>query len=146
MIEDKHEYFAGFAAQQLAEREREPVPFHVIVNPVLHPRSETKVEFFEGCLSVPGFTALVSRAREVRVECLDENGQPRVIDAGGWYARILQHEIDHLHGVLYLDRMQTRSFCTLANYDRFWKSKTSAEVASMLRAANNSKDDAALGN
>lgn len=93
-----------------ATRERAPVPFHVIVNPVLRLVPGEDVTFTEGCLSVRGFVARVARARRVQVECLDEHGAPRVIDASGWYARILQHEIDHLDGTLYVDRMDTRSF------------------------------------
>jgi peptide deformylase len=139
VIEDKQEYFAASTPEQVAERERVPVPFHVLVNPVLHLESEPEVDFFEGCLSLPGFTAVVPRARRVRVECLDENGASRVIQATGWYARILQHEIDHLRGVLYVDRMHTRSFCTLSNYDRFWKGKSTAEVRQLLRTAKADK-------
>jgi len=59
VIEDKQEYFAGFSPEQIAERERQPVPFHVIINPVLHVESGPDVEFFEGCLSLPGYTAIV---------------------------------------------------------------------------------------
>jgi peptide deformylase len=81
-----------------------------IVNPVLRLVPGEDVIFTEGCLSVRGFAARVARARRVRVECLDEHGTPRVIEASGWYARILQHEIDHLDGTLYVDRMDTRSF------------------------------------
>jgi peptide deformylase len=132
VIEDKQEYFAGLTAEQIAERERQPLPFHVIVNPVLRQQSAGEVEFFEGCLSVPGFTAIVARSPQVRVECLDETGAARVIEATGWYARILQHEIDHLHGTLYLDRMQSRTFCSLDIYARFWKNKTTAEVKAGL--------------
>jgi peptide deformylase len=139
VIEDKQEYFAAMTADQIAERERVPIPFHVIVNPILRWKSEPAVEFFEGCLSVPGFTAVVPRSRSVRVECLDEYGTPRVIEASGWYARILQHEIDHLRGMLYLDRMRARTFCTLANYDRFWKAKSTAEVDQLLRVADSAK-------
>jgi peptide deformylase len=132
VIEDKQEYFAGLTAEQIAERERQPLPFHVIVNPVLRQQSAGEVEFFEGCLSVPGFTAIVARSPQVRVQCLDETGAARVIEATGWYARILQHEIDHLHGTLYLDRMQGRTFCSLDIYARFWKNKTTAEVKAGL--------------
>jgi len=128
VIEDKLEYFAGISTEQLAERERQPVPFHVIINPVIQMQGAPEVEFFEGCLSLPGFTAIVPRAHSVRVECLDHRGAPQVIEASGWYARILQHEIDHLHGALYLDRMLGRTFCSLDNHVRFWKSKTAAEV------------------
>ncbi len=132
VIEDKQEYFAGLTAEQIAERERQPLPFHVIVNPVLRQQSAGEVEFFEGCLSVPGFTAIVARSPQVRVQCLDETGAARVIEATGWYARILQHEIDHLHGTLYLDRMQSRTFCSLDIYARLWKNKTTAEVKAGL--------------
>jgi len=132
VIEDKQEYFAGLTAEQIAERERQPVPFHVIINPVMQPQSAADVEFFEGCLSVPGFTAIVPRSRQVRVECLDETGAPRVVEASGWYARILQHEIDHLHGTLYLDRMQSRTFCSIENHARLWKNKTAAELKAGL--------------
>ncbi len=128
VIEDKQEYFAGITAEQITERERQPVPFHVIINPVLRLESEADVEFFEGCLSVPGLTAIVPRSRKVRVECLDEAGTQRVIEASGWYARILQHEIDHLQGTLYVDRMLSRTFCSLDIHSRFWKNKTTAEV------------------
>jgi peptide deformylase len=132
VIEDKQEYFSAMTQEQLAEREREPVPFHVIVNPVLRLLSEPELEFFEGCLSVPGFTAVVPRARRVRVEYLDETGAPRVIEASGWYARILQHEIDHLRGTLYVDRMYSRTFCTLESHSRHWKTKTSGEIRELL--------------
>jgi peptide deformylase len=92
------------------ERDREAVPFHVIVNPVLTVEDPGPLVYFEGCLSVNGFAAKVSRARTVRVEALNEHGQPITIHAHGWYARILQHEIDHLNGMLYIDRMDTRTF------------------------------------
>ncbi|HME31808.1 MAG TPA: peptide deformylase [Terriglobales bacterium] len=132
VIEDKTEYFAGIPPEQIAERERRPVPFHVIINPVLHVQSPADVEFFEGCLSLPGYTAIVPRARDVRVECRDDTGAPQVIEASGWYARILQHEIDHLQGTLYLDRMLSRTFCSLDLHGRLWKNKPVAEVKAAL--------------
>lgn len=128
VIEDRPEYSKDASREQLAEREREPVPFQAIINPRLTLLGEPEIEFFEGCLSLPGFMAIVPRARKVRVECLDENGKPRVIEATGWHARILQHEIDHLRGTLYVDRMFPRSLTTLDNYNRHWKEKTIAEV------------------
>jgi peptide deformylase len=68
----------------------------------------------------------------VRVKCLNEHGETKVIDASGWYARILQHEIDHLRGNLYIDRMQSRTFGSLDNFNRFWKGKTIDEVRAAL--------------
>ena len=123
VIEDRQEYLKDISADQLAERERVPVPFHVIINPKMIEEPDAPVEFFEGCLSLAGFVALVPRALRVRVECLDENGAPRIIEASGWYARILQHEIDHLLGNLYIDRMRSRSFTSLDNWNRLWKGK-----------------------
>ena len=119
VIEDRAEYQTAAPAESLAARERVPVPFHVIVNPVLTVVGTEAVEHFEGCLSVAGYSALVPRARAVRVDCLDEAGEPRVIEARGWYARILQHEIDHLLGKLYVDRMDPRSFTTVENQRRY---------------------------
>ncbi len=128
VIEDKPEYTKDVAAEVLKQRERRPVPFHVIVNPKLTLLTEPSIDFFEGCLSLTGFTAVVRRARSVRVDCLDHKGKPKVIEASGWYARILQHEIDHLHGTVYIDRMETRTFMGMENYNLFCKDKSIAEV------------------
>jgi peptide deformylase len=135
VIEDREEYAREMTPETRAERDRHPVPFHVIINPELVPDEGDPVEFYEGCLSVPGFTAIVPRARSVTVRCLDENGQEKSIRAQGWYARILQHEIDHLHGTLYLDRMITRSYATIDNFNRHWKALPIPEVRSALAAS-----------
>ena len=132
VIEDRDQYMKDWTAEQLAERERKPVPFHVIVNPTLTLIGDEQVEFFEGCLSVQGMMALVARSRRVRVECLDENARPKVIEASGWYARILQHEIDHLLGSLYLDRMVSRTLMTVENYKKFWLGKGLDELKAAL--------------
>jgi peptide deformylase len=121
VIEDKAEYQREAPVDFIKERERKPVAFHVIANPVITVEPGDEAEFFEGCLSVAGATAVVSRARRVRVDCLDHKGKPRTIHASGWYARILQHEIDHLFGTLYVDRMLTRTFMTVENFTRYWK-------------------------
>jgi peptide deformylase len=123
VIEDKEEYFKGISPEDLAERGRRPVPFHVIINPIIAVTSDEAVEFFEGCLSLAGFSALVPRARSIRVQCLNVRGEAQTIDASGWYARILQHEIDHLLGNLYIDRMHSRTFTSLDNFTRHWKGK-----------------------
>lgn len=132
VIEDRAEYHKDLPESQLLERERRPVPFHVIINPSIEEIGEEKAEFFEGCLSLSGFSALVTRARAVRVHCLDERGRHKVIEASGWYARILQHEIDHLHGTLYIDRMRTRSFTSMQNWTEFWKGKPVSAIRAEL--------------
>jgi peptide deformylase len=112
VIEDRAEYQDGLTPDDLTARGRAPVPFHVIVNPRLTIVEPGPAVFYEGCLSVPDFVAQVPRATAVRVEALDHRGEPVTINASGWYARILQHEIDHLRGTLYVDRMDTRSFAS----------------------------------
>lgn len=129
VIEDRIEPTAGQADDA---RERRPVPFHVIVNPVLTIEDATPAVFFEGCLSVHGHAALVPRAIAVRVDALDHRAEPVTIHARGWYARILQHEIDHLAGTLYLDRMYTRSFATAANLGAYWAERSVAEIMAAL--------------
>jgi peptide deformylase len=133
VIEDKPENMKDAPADFIKERERKPVPFHVVINPKITLEGAADVEFFEGCLSLAGFTAVVPRARKVKVECLDHKGNAKVIEASGWYARILQHEIDHLQGTVYIDRMHPRTLMTVENFNRYWKSKsvgdTQREVA-----------------
>ena len=119
VIEDREEYIKDVSAEQLAKYQRTPVPFHVIINPKLTVIGDSSAEFFEGCLSVNGYSAVVDRALNVRVECLNERGDAITINAAGWYARILQHEIDHLNGILYVDRMNTRTLSTAENLFRF---------------------------
>ncbi len=80
-----------------------------------------------------GFTAVVPRAHKVKVDCLDHRGEPKTIEASGWYARILQHEIDHLDGTLYIDRMQTHTFMGLDNFNRYWKDKPIAAATELGR-------------
>ncbi len=116
VIEDKSEYHEKISAADLKARGREAVPFHVIINPQIELLTPPQTIFYEGCLSLAGFMAAVPRAEKVRVHCLDEHANPQTIEAGGWYARILQHEIDHLHGRIYIDRMQSETFSTLENY------------------------------
>jgi peptide deformylase len=133
VIEDRKEYHKDVSAEQLKLRERRPVPFHVVINPRIHSNHDDQAaDFFEGCLSLPGFFAVVPRSRGVRVECLDHRGNSKTIDASGWYARILQHEIDHLHGSLYIDRMLARSFSSIDNWEKLWKGKPIGEVRSEL--------------
>src|SRR5205823_4638920 len=131
VIEDRDEYTQNVSRELLKERERKPVSFHVIINPRLVLIGDSSVEFFEGCLSVTAMMAIVPRYRKVRVECLDEKAQPQIIEASGWYARILQHEIDHLSGTLYIDRMYSRSFTTVENFNRHWKDKPVAKAKNL---------------
>jgi peptide deformylase len=131
LVEDRPEYQRGDPAL-LEAQEREPVDLHVLVNPELEPVGDEQVEWFEACLSLPGHTAIVPRYRTVRVRTLDQDGRPTTIEATGWHARILQHEVDHLHGRMYVDRMHTRSFMTADHYLDHWRQVPIAEVKGAL--------------
>ena len=96
-------------------REREPVPFRVLLNPRYRPVGDESASFEEGCLSVPGYAAVVARHRRVHLVGHDETGTALDEELVGWPARIVQHETDHLGGVLYLDKADLR---TLAAVDR----------------------------
>jgi peptide deformylase len=128
VIEDRQELLSSLSPQELADKERQAVPFHVIINPEITLLGDDRADFHEGCLSLSGFSAVVPRARKIRVAYLNEHGEPQSIEASGWYARILQHEIDHLRGTLYIDRMETRTFTSLDNWGRFWKGKPVRDV------------------
>jgi len=128
VIEDPPAYHEKLTREELAAREREAVPFHVLVNPTLTVRSDETVAAFEGCLSFAGFSMVVPRARKVRVEALDENGQRVVKVATGWYARILQHEVDHLYGTVCCDRMESRTLTTVANFSKHWAERSVEEA------------------
>lgn len=128
VLEDRTELQASLTPQELEERERKPVPLRVFINPTLTPIGDERVTFFEGCLSVSGYAALVERWREVEVSGLDEKGQPQTWRVRGWPARILQHEVDHLEGTLYIDRMISRSFGTLPQVKALYGGKPIAEV------------------
>lgn len=118
VIEDPDSILDDVPPEELARKERRPIAFHVIINPVIARLGAETVDFYEGCLSLAGFSAVVPRAKSIRVEYLDERGIARFVEASGWYARILQHEIDHLNGALYIDRMQSRTFTSLENVNR----------------------------
>ena len=132
VIEDRTEYLTRLSADELAETQRAAIPFHVIINPKLTILNKSSAQFFEGCLSVTGYQAIVDRALSVRVECLNERGEEITIKAQGWYARILQHEIDHLNGTLYIDRMKTRTLTNAENMSKFWNNQSIEQVLAEL--------------
>ncbi len=144
MIETMHEYHGvGLAAPQIHESVRlfvaalghasaddgddeesedpadaEPI---VIINPEITLVGPDIVEDWEGCLSIPDIRGRVPRAREIRVRALDRKGDRLEIKAQGFGARVIQHETDHLDGVLFFDRMKAFDSLTfLEEYSRYW--------------------------
>ena len=115
---------AGLAAPQIGENvrvvifevvdnprypNREPIPFTVLINPQLSPTSKDKVEDWEGCLSVPGMRGLVARYPSLRYTGFDQFGNAIDRSVDGFHARVVQHEVDHLDGILYPLRMTDMS-------------------------------------
>jgi peptide deformylase len=132
VMEDGDDALAAMSPARRDQLGRTALPYTVLVNPVVEPVGEDAEEFFEGCLSLTGYSALVRRWRAVRVRALDQRGEPIDLRLEGWPARIAQHEADHLAGVLYVDRMDTRSLTTFANLGRHWKARPAAEVRAAL--------------
>jgi peptide deformylase len=116
VLEDQFEVDAEVAAV----RGREPLPFFAALNPALRPLGASAVAFYEGCLSVNGLQAVVVRPESVRLDFTAPDGTPKREDFSGWQARIVQHETDHLHGILYLDRAELRSLSNNAEYSARW--------------------------
>jgi peptide deformylase len=109
VLEDDAARMARLTKEQREERGRAPFPLTVVFNPVLRTVGEGRATYFEGCLSVAGYMALVERDVQVEVSGFNERGEPLSWQARGWAARILQHEMDHLNGALYVDRMIART-------------------------------------
>jgi len=87
------------------DRTREEVPFTVLINPVVTPLGEEIEQGWEGCLSIPDLRGAVPRFAKVKLEALDREGKRYELEASGFFARVIQHECDHLEGSVYLDRM-----------------------------------------
>jgi len=99
----------------------ENMPFMTLINPEITLLTEPTHEGWEGCLSIPDVRGLVPRAAEVRVQAFDRQGKKLAFTASGLTARVIQHETDHLDGVLFMDRMRTlKSLAFMEEYRRFW--------------------------
>jgi peptide deformylase len=116
VLEDRFEVDAEVAAV----RGREPLPFFAMLNPRYEALGTARKIFYEGCLSVDGLQAAVLRPEAVRLEFTGIDGTAQHRDFTGWQARIVQHETDHLHGILYLDRAELRSLSSNAEYSARW--------------------------
>ena len=133
VLEDPPEFVEAQSPEQRALTERDSLPFTVMINPVVTPIGEETVEFFEGCLSVDGYRALVSRYRTVHARWIDLDGAECEQDFTGWPARIVQHEVDHLRGIVYVDRMLPRSFMTTDAWAEHWGGTAIEEIHAALR-------------
>ena len=138
MVATMHEYQGvGLAAVQVheprqvavlevADNARYPgkaaVPLSVLVNPKIVPLGDKTEEDWEGCLSIPEIRGRVTRYQSLRVTALDREGNELDFVASGFHARVIQHEVDHLRGHVYMDRMPDLTSLTyLTELARFWK-------------------------
>jgi len=103
-----------------AIRGREPLPFFAMLNPRYQALGTASVAFYEGCLSIGGLQAAVLRPESVRLDFTAPDGTEVQRTFSGWQARIVQHETDHVHGVLFLDRAELRSISNNAEYAARW--------------------------
>jgi peptide deformylase len=137
MIETMHEYDGvGIAAPQVheslqiavievARNPRYPrapeIPLTVLINPEITARSDAKRTGWEGCLSVDGLRGQVPRSEQLTARWLDRTGRPVQVEAQGFFAVVIQHEVDHLNGKVFLDRMADLTTLThLQEYERYW--------------------------
>jgi peptide deformylase len=132
MLETMVEYYGvGLAAPQVHESlaiaviestgARGTIPMTVLVNPEITVLDDELIEDWEGCLSIPDFRGRVPRWRKLRVDALDRKGKKIKITAEGFFARVIQHEFDHLMGKVYLDRMpDLKTLTHLPEFQRYW--------------------------
>ncbi len=132
IIEDKAKYHDQVDLKLRKEQGRRAVPLKVLVNPALEVIDAETDLYFEGCLSVDGYVAAVPRAKAVKVSAWDRHGKAVSYTAQGWQARILQHEADHLQGVLYVDKMKPSSFMTIKNFSLLYRKSLQARLTSLF--------------
>ncbi len=137
MIETMREYSgAGLAATQVhtlkqiavievVANPRYPeapeIPLTVLINPTVSPLTEAMEEGWEGCLSIPDMRGMVPRYTAVRLQAYDRHGEPMDLVAKDFFARVIQHEADHLNGIVYVDRMKNLATLThLTEWSKYW--------------------------
>ena len=152
MIDTMHEYNGiGLAAPQIHESiqlaliefgedakrypEMGEQPLLVLINPKITILDEERQGFWEGCLSVPGIRGLVYRPRKIQVDYLDLKAEKKTIVAEGFLATVFQHELDHLSGVLYVDRVEggagERPLAYQEEYDKYLVPEPDGEVGEL---------------
>jgi peptide deformylase len=118
-------FVAGFTPDGDDEEDNR-MPLMALINPEITPVGDAVVEDWEGCLSIPDIRGRVPRARQIVVRAYDRRGKQIELRASGFTARVIQHETDHLDGVLFFDRM--RGFETLTFLDEFGRYWSREEV------------------
>lgn len=128
VIEDLEKYIDPMPIKIREERGRKPIPLYTLINPKIVWMDQELAFFFEGCLSIASGAAIVPRAARVEVAYLNEFGEKRIIRAEGWHARILQHEIGHLNGTLFIDIADSRTNITMDEYKEKWMYASATDI------------------
>ena len=113
-------FVAGFVPEDEEDEKARGVPLMALINPEITPVGQDLVDDWEGCLSIPDIRGRVPRSRQISVRAYDRRGKRIEIKASGFTARVIQHETDHLDGVLFFDRMTSpRSLTYMDEYSRY---------------------------
>lgn len=128
ILEDKVSYQQTVPKTLLQEQGRKPLGLQVLINPTLEIITPETSLYFEGCLSVEGYLGATARAKSVRLAALDRDGKEISYTATDWHARILQHELDHLLGNLYIDIMLPQSFTSAKNFTANWHKSLEQDI------------------
>ena len=124
-------FVAGFAPRaddDEEEEEEERVPLMALINPEISIVGDDTADDWEGCLSIPDIRGRVPRAREIKVKAYDRRARRIEINARGFTARVIQHEADHLDGVLFFDRMESLETLTfLDEFGKYWSRRSVPE-------------------
>lgn len=128
IVEDKEKYHKQVPKTVLEEQGRKAVSLKIFINPQLDVLEAEEDMNFEGCLSMEGYVGVISRAKKVKVSASDRTGKPISYTATGWFARILQHEIGHLNGELYIDHIQHKSLISVKNFTELWRDASQSKV------------------
>jgi peptide deformylase len=114
-------FVAGFAPRPDEDDDEDLVPLMALINPEIQVVGDAVVEDWEGCLSIPEIRGRVPRAKQIVAQAYDRRGKRIEIRASGYTARVIQHETDHLDGVLFFDRMRSLETLTyLEEFGRYW--------------------------
>jgi peptide deformylase len=117
-------FVAGLEADSDGPEDRPGVPRMALINPEVTPVGLETIEDWEGCLSIPDIRGRVPRARQISVRAYDRQGRRIELRASGFTARVIQHETDHLDGILFFDRMKSfESLTFLDEFGRYWSER-----------------------
>ena len=115
VLEDQYQ----ISEKAAAERDRRPLEYLEFINPRYAPQGPEQAAFYEGCLSFAGYQGVVSRPTRVMASYQDRSGTEIEREFSGWQSRIVQHEIDHLAGCVYIDKAETRSLVSASEAGRY---------------------------